>query len=139
MNNPSRRTTSSMFIISPIVSSVQGWHVVRYKKFPKLTRTQKRRMQRQRAMDKRCLNETSKEAPKEETNKSLDPMEKATPNLKQTKFGRRATEDAKSIYSSDNKTYSRIIHLGTILISLNCSISSLTCQLSSSQRRWKKA
>ena len=117
----------SRFIISPTVSPIHVWHVVRYKKFPqKLTRTNKRIMQRQITIEKRRLNEAPKEAPKEETNESLDPIEEATPKLKITKFERRATEDAKSICSSNKETYSGIILICTIYISLNCSTSPLT-------------
>ena len=43
-------------IIPPRVSPGQMWHVVQHKKFPqRLSRTQNRRMQRQRAVDKRQL------------------------------------------------------------------------------------
>ena len=49
------------FVIPSPVSPGQKWHVVQHNKFPKkLTITQKRRMQRQRAMEKRQL---SKEMP----------------------------------------------------------------------------
>ena len=43
-----------------------------------------------------------------------------------TKFGRRATKDAKSICNSNKETNLGIILIGTIPISLNCSTSSLT-------------
>ena len=43
-------------IIPPRVSPSERWHVVQHKKFPqRLSKTQKRRMQRQRASDKRQL------------------------------------------------------------------------------------
>ena len=43
-------------IIPPMVSSSQRWHVAQHKKFPqRLSRTQKRRMQRQRAVDRMQL------------------------------------------------------------------------------------
>ena len=46
--------------------------------------------------------------------------------MKKTKFGRRAKEDAKSICSLDKETNSGIILIGTIPISLNYFITSLT-------------
>ena len=48
------------------------------------------------------------------------------PSLEKIKFGRRATEDDNSICNSDKETYSGIILIGTIPISLNCSTSSQT-------------
>ena len=48
------------------------------------------------------------------------------PSLGKTKFGRRATEDGKSICNSNKETYSGIILIGTIHISLNYSTTSLT-------------
>ena len=45
-----------MFVVLPLVPPEQKRHVVQHKKFPKkLTRTQKRMMQRRRAMEKRKL------------------------------------------------------------------------------------
>ena len=56
MNDPSRRKIPQRFTVPPIISPVQELHVVHHKKFlQKLTITQKRRMQRQRAMEKRQL------------------------------------------------------------------------------------
>ena len=56
MNGPLRRKIRQSFIVPPTISPVQEWHVVQHKKFPqKLTKTQKRRMQRQKAMKKRQL------------------------------------------------------------------------------------
>ena len=47
-NDPSRRKIPQRFIVPPTISPIKEWHVVQHKKFPqKLTRTQKRRMQRQ--------------------------------------------------------------------------------------------
>ena len=72
--------------------------MVQYKKFPqKLTKTQKRRMQRQGAMKKRQLNEVPKEAPEKKTKESEKLKEEAMPNLEKTKFGRRSIKDGKSI------------------------------------------
>ena len=43
-------------IIPPMVSPGQRWQVVQHKKFPqRLSKTRKRRMQRQRAIDRRQL------------------------------------------------------------------------------------
>ena len=66
------------------------------------------------------------EALEKKTKESNKLKEEAMPSPKKTKFGRRATKDAKSICNSDKETYSRIILIGTIPISLNCFISSLT-------------
>ena len=66
--NTSRRKIIIQFVVPSLVSPGQEWHVVQHKKFPQnLTRTQKRRMQRQRAIEKRKLNEVPKEAPKKKT------------------------------------------------------------------------
>ena len=44
MNNPSRRKMPPRFVVPPLVSPRQKWHVVHQKKFPqKLTRTQKKK------------------------------------------------------------------------------------------------
>ena len=77
-------------------------------------------------MEKRQFNETPKEEPEKKTKESEKLKEKAMSSPEKTKFRRRAIEDAKSICNSDKKTYSRIILIGTISISLNCSTSSLT-------------
>ena len=43
-------------IIPPKASPSQRWHIVHHKKFPqRLSRTQKRRMQKQRVVDRRQL------------------------------------------------------------------------------------
>ena len=77
-------------------------------------------------MEKRKLTEVPKEAPEKKTKELEKLKEEAMPSPKKTKFGRRGIEDAKSIFNSDKETYSRIILIGTIPISLNCSTSSLT-------------
>ena len=77
-------------------------------------------------MEKIQLNETPKEALEKKTKELEKLREEAMPSPEKTKFGRRAIEDAKSICNSDKETYSRIILIGTISISLNCSTSSLT-------------
>ena len=52
MNNPLRKIPPR-FVVPPPVSPRQKWHVVQHKKFPqKLTKTQKRRMERLGAMEK---------------------------------------------------------------------------------------
>ena len=54
--NTSRRKIPPKFVVPHLIPPEQKWHVVQHKKFPqKLTRTQKRRMQRLRAMEKRKL------------------------------------------------------------------------------------
>ena len=54
-------------IIPPMVSSGQRWHVVQYKKFPqRLSKTQKRRMHKQRATDRRQLIDVPMEIQKED-------------------------------------------------------------------------
>ena len=54
-------------IIPPRVSLSQRWHVVQHKKFPqRLSRTQKMRMQRQRAVGRRQLIDVPVEIQKED-------------------------------------------------------------------------
>ena len=54
--NTSRRKILPRFVVPHFVPPEKKWHVLQHKKFPqKLTRTQKRRMQRLRAMEKRKL------------------------------------------------------------------------------------
>ena len=77
-------------------------------------------------MEKRQLNEVPKETPEKKTMELKKLKEEAIPIPKKTKFGRRDIEDAKSICNSDKETDSRIILIGIIPISLNCSTSSLT-------------
>ena len=91
--------------------------MVQYKKFPqKLTITQKKRMQRQRAMEKRKLpTEMLYGKPKQMENLK----EKVMPNLEKTKSGGKATKNIESICSSNEETYLRIIMKGTNHISLN--------------------
>ena len=64
--------------------------------------------------------------------------EKAMPSLEKPKFGRKATEDAKSIFSSKKEKHSAIILIGTIPISLNCLPTSPTLLPSSSKWKWRK-
>ena len=84
---------------------------VQHKKFPQnLTRTQKRRMQRLRAMEKRKLPEKMPLGKLKET-KNL--REKVRPTLKKTKFGRKATEDNESTEEMDEDMDLRTILMGT--------------------------
>ena len=56
MNDHAKRKMPPRFAISPLLSLGNECHLVKHKKFPqKLTKTQKRRIQRQRAMEKRKL------------------------------------------------------------------------------------
>ena len=102
--------------------------MVQHKKFPQRSPElkKKKKVQIQRAMEKRQLNEAPKEAPKKKTKESEKLKEKAMPIPKKIKFGRRATDEVKPICSSIKETNSRIIMIGTIPISLNCSTTSLT-------------
>ena len=124
MNDPSRRKIPQRFIIPYTISPIQEWHVVQHKKFsPKLTRTQKMRMQRQRAMEKMKLpREMFQGKPKEIENLKENVM----PNLKKTKSGGKSTKNVESISSSNEETDLRTIMKGTNPISLNYSTSSLT-------------
>ena len=77
-------------------------------------------------MEKRQLDEIPKEAPEKKTKKSEKLKEEAMPSSKKTKFGRRATKDAKSICNSNKEADLGIILIDTIPISLNCSTGCLT-------------
>ena len=65
--------------------------------------------------------------------------EEATTSREKIKFGRRATEDGKSIFNSDKETDLGIILIGTIHISLNCSTSSLTLSTFFKSKEMKKS
>ena len=128
MNDPSRIKRPPRFVIPPSVSLGQEWHVVKHKKIPqKFTITQKIRMHRQRAMEKRELPEEMLQGKvKEAENLKEEVMQ--TP--KKTKFGRKALEDDESSCGSTKKMVEEMdlgtILIGTIPISLNCSTISLT-------------
>ena len=94
--------TLQRFVVPPTISPVQDWHVVQHKKFPpKLTITQKRRIQRQRAMQKRQLpREMLQGKPKETENLK----EKVIPSLEKTKSVEKFTENVKSICNSNEET-----------------------------------
>ena len=77
-------------------------------------------------MEKRQINEVTKEAPEKKTKELEKLKEETMPSLEKTEFGRRAIVDAKSICNSDKEIDLGIILIGTIPISLNCSTSSLT-------------
>ena len=124
MNDPSRRKIPHRFIIPLTISHVQEWQVVQHKKFPqKLTITQKVRMQRQIAMEKRqLLGEMLQGKPKEVENLK----EKVMPSLEKTKSGGKAIENVESICSSNKETYLRTILIGINPFSLNYSTNSIT-------------
>ena len=82
-------------------------------------------MQKQKAMEKRQLNEVLKEALEKKTKESKKLKEEAMPSVEKIKFGR-AIKDAKSICNSNKEIYLGIILIGTIPISLNFLTSSLT-------------
>ena len=83
-------------------------------------------MQRQKSIEKRQLNEVPKEALEKKTKESEKSKEETMPNLEKIKFGRRATEDAKSNFNPDKETYLGMILIGAIPIFLNCSTSSFS-------------
>ena len=79
-------------IIPHVVSLGQRWHVVQHKKFPyRLFKTQKKRMQRQRAVDRWQLINVPVEIQKEDAMKLENVKEGMVPILEKTKFGRKAT------------------------------------------------
>ena len=74
-------------IIPPRVSPGQRWHVVQNTKFPqRFSRTQKRRMQRQRAMNKRHLIDVFDKTHLEETMELEKANEGMVPSLEKIKF-----------------------------------------------------
>ena len=124
MNDLAKRKMPPRFVVPPTISPVQEWHVVQHKKSPqKLIRTQKRRMQRQRAMEKRQLpKEILQGKPKEAENLK----EKVMPSLEKTKSRGKATENVESNCNSNEETYLGTILIGTNPFFLNYSTSSLT-------------
>ena len=96
--------------------------MVHHKKFrQKLSKTKKKRKQRQRVVEKRPINET----PKEETKELKKLKEESMPSLEKIKFGRKAREDAESLCNSDEELYSGTIMICKTPISLNYSTTSL--------------
>ena len=110
-------------IIPSKVSPGQRWHVVQHKKFSqRFSRTQKRRMQRQRAVDKRQFIDVPYKTLFEEVVELEKVNEGMVPSLGKTKFGRKAIE----MSSADEVMDSETLLIGEIPISLNCSTVSLT-------------
>ena len=98
-----------------------------HKKFPqRLSKTQKRRMQRQRAADRRQLIDVLVEIQKEDSMELEKVKEGMVPSLEKTKFGRKATKNMESMSSVDEVMDSEALMIGEIPISLNCSTVSLT-------------
>ena len=105
-----------------MVSPGQRWHVVHHKKFPqRLSKTQKKRMQGQRAADRRQLIDVHVEIQKEDAMELEKMKEGMVPSLEKTKFGKKATKDMESMSSVDEVMDSKALMIGEILISLNCS------------------
>ena len=115
---------SPRFIVPPKVAPGNQWHRVQHKKFPQsLTRTQKRRLQRQRALERR--------------------MEELKLSPQKSKFRRKATEDEdveeeenhmidamdenESVASSKETGSVKITSflVGSISITLNCATASV--------------
>ena len=114
-------------IIPPRVSPGQRWHVVQYKKFPQmLSKTQKRRIQRQRAVDRRQLIDVPNKTLLEGAMKLEKVKEGMIPSLEKIKLGRKATEDMESMGNADEVMDLEALLIGEILISLNCSTIYLT-------------
>ena len=114
-------------IIPLVVSPSQRWHVVQHKRFPqRLSRTQKRRMQRQRTTDRRQLIDVPMKIQKEDAMELEKVKEGMVLSLENTKFGRKAIEDMESMSSVDEVMDSKALLIGEIPISLNCSNVSLT-------------
>ena len=101
--------------------------MVEYKKFPqRLSKTQKMRMQRQIAIDKRQLIDVHDKTLLEEAMELEKVEERMVPSVEKKKFGRKATEDMKSMSSASEVMDSETLLIGEIPISLNWSTISLT-------------
>ena len=101
--------------------------MVQHKKFPqKLSNTHMRRMQRQRAVDRRQLIDVLDKTLLKEAMKLEKVKEEMVPSLEKTKFGRKATKDMKLMSGVDEVMNSDPLLIGEISISLNCSTVSLT-------------
>ena len=126
-------------IFPPMVSLGQRWHVVQHKKFPqRMYRTQKRRIQRQRATDRRQLIDVPMEIQKKDAMELEKVKEGMVPSLEKTKFGRKATKDMESMSSVDEVMESEALMIGEIPISLNCSTVSLTLPTIFKSKKKKK-
>ena len=101
-------------------------------------KTQKRRMQRQRAVDRRQHIDVSVEIQKEDAMELEKVKEGMVPSLEKTKFGRKAIEDMESMSSADEVMDSKALMIGEIPISLNCSTVSLTLPTISSKKKLRK-
>ena len=76
--------------------------MVLHKNFPqRLSGTQKMRMQSQRVADRRQLIDVPMEIQEEDVMELEKVKEGMVPSLEKTKFGRKATEDMKSMSSVD--------------------------------------
>ena len=100
---------------------------MQHKKFPqRLSRTQKRRMQRQMATDRRQLIDVPIKTLLEEA-MELEKVEEGTlPSLEKTKFRRKDIEDMESMSNGYEVIELEALLIGEIPISLNYSIASLT-------------
>ena len=83
-------------------------------------------MQRERAVDRRQLIDVPDKTLLEEAMELEKVKEGMVPNLEKTKFGRKVAEDMESMSSADKVMDSDALLISEILISLNCSIVSLT-------------
>ena len=92
-------------------------------------------MQRQRTTDRRHLIDVPMEIQKEDAMELEKVKEGMVSSLEKTKFGRKATEDMELMINVDEVMDSEALMIGEILISLNCSTVSLTCQLFSSKKK----
>ena len=114
-------------IIRPRVSPGQRWHVVQHKKFPQmLSKTQKRGMQRQRAVDRRQLIDVPDKTLMEGAMKLKKVKEGMIPTLEKIKLGMKATKDMESMGNADEVMDLEALLIGEIPISLTCYTISLT-------------
>ena len=114
-------------IIPPRVFPGQRWHVVQHKNFPqRFSKTQKRRMQRQRLANRRQNIDVPDKTLLYKAMELEKVKEGMVPSLEKTKFGRKATEDMESMSSVDEVMELKALLIGEILISLNCSTVTLT-------------
>ena len=101
--------------------------MVYHKKFPqRLSKTQKRRMQRQRAVDKMRFIDVPNKTLLEGAMELEKVKEGMVPSVEKTTFGRKAIDDMESMSSADEVMDSKALLIGEIPISLNCSTVSLT-------------
>ena len=96
------------------------------KKSQRLSKTQKRRMKRQRATNRRQIIDVLDKTLLKEAMKLEKVDDGMVPSLEKTKFGRKATEDMESMSNVDEVMGSKALLIGEIPISLNYSIVSLT-------------